>query len=136
MADRKNQVIRDFCEDEYSRWLYSRSKYAKQLPMNILAQFMPSKSGIERDYNNSQLCAAFHLALMLEIDKNIGKATCFLYVYFSKARPKPIKTLAFELGISRDTANQWAHDAAESIYRLANINVKLNEMMKNNGFNV
>ena len=131
MADKRNQVIRDFCEDEYPCWLYSRSKYAKQLPMNILAQLIPSKGGVERDYNNSPFCAAFHLALMLEIDRDVQKATCFLYVFFHRARPKPIKTLAYELGISRVTVNDWAHATAENIFRLANINIKLQDMIAN-----
>lgn len=130
----KNQAIRDFCDYDYPRWLYSRSKYAQQLPLNILAQFMPSKSGEERDYPNDPFCAAFHLALMLEINRNLNSAICFMYIYFGKARPKPIKSLAYDLDISRETVNQWAHKSAENIYRLAQINVQLNAMMRDKDF--
>lgn len=134
MAEKRNQEIRDFCEWDYPRWLYSRSKYAQQLPLNILAQFMPSKSSIERDYENSQFCAAFHLALMFEIDRDIKKATCFLYVFFPRAKPAPLKTLAYDYGIHRETAFEWAHQTAENIFRLAKINCKLNTMINSDNF--
>lgn len=134
MTEKRNQEIRDFCEWEFPMWLYSRSKYAQSLPMNILAQFQPSKAPIDRDYDNSPLCAAFYLALMLKIQTDVRKATCFLYVFFPKARPKPVKWLSYELGINKDTVNEWAHETAVSIFRLARMNCQLNLMLKDDDF--
>jgi len=127
---KRNQEIRDFCEWEFPRWLSSRRHYAQKLPMNILAQFQPSKTAPDRDYENSPFCAAFYLSLMLEIDKDVRKATCFLYVFFSHARPKPIKWLAYEFGVNKDTINEWAHEAAERIFKLARLNCQLQEMCR------
>lgn len=133
MADKRNQEIRDFCED-FAKWLSTRKYYAQSLPLNILAQMQPRRNGVEPDAENSQLCAAFYLSLMLEISKDVKKATCFLYVFFPKARPKPIKTLAFELGINKDTANEWAHETALNMFRLAQMNCQLKLMMNDKEF--
>jgi hypothetical protein len=135
--EKTNQHIKDFCEVEFSNWLASRRHYLTGKQMNVLAQFMPSKASVERDHLNSPLCAAFYLALLLEIDRDIEKATCFLYVYFPKYKPQTLKAhlhLDMQDKVTVQTAIRWAHDTAERIYHLAQINVKLTDMMKSKDF--
>jgi hypothetical protein len=132
-----NQHIKDFCEVDFTNWLNSRRNYLSGHQMNVLAQFMPSKAAVDRDYANCPLCAAFYMALMLEIDRDVEKATCFLYVYFPKYKPQTLKSyLHTGMGdkVAIQTAIRWAHDTAERIYHLAQVNVKLNAMMQSKEF--
>jgi hypothetical protein len=105
------------------------------LPVNILAQYQPSRNAPDRDYENSPFCAAFYLALLLEISKDVQRATCFLYVFFPRARPRPVKSLAFDFNINKDTVNEWAHEAALDIFKLARLNIQLQDMRSNPEFN-
>jgi len=132
---KRNQEIREFCQQEFPLWLYSRSKYVKRLPLNILEQFQPQKSYEERDYANSPFCAAFYLSLMLKVETDVQKATAFLYVFFPKARPEPVKSLAHRFAVDRDTVYLWAHDTAVDIFRLATINCRLQDMRRDDKFN-
>lgn len=140
MSEMRNQEIRDFCEWDFPRWLWSRSQYAPKLPLNILAQYQPSKAPLDRDYDNSPLCAEFYLALKLKMDIHPEKALCFMYVFFPKARPmvdsypipvrKPLKVLADELNTTRKTVDDWAHQAAIEIFGLAKTNLQLQELRR------
>ena len=128
MKDKRNQHIRDFCED-HTHWLVTRKFFTARTPMNILAQMQPSKNGREPDALLSPVHAAFHLSMMLWLDRDIKTYTCFLNVYFPKGRGKPLKTIAYDLGMHIDTLIEHAHKAAESIYWQAEATVKINEMM-------
>jgi hypothetical protein len=139
MATRINQHIHDFCEDDFAKWLVSRGRFISSYQQNILAQFMPSKSGIERDYPNSSLCNAFNLHLQLKLGspKDEVDAMCFLFVYFKKWKPKSLKAYIHDDlkdSITMKTAIEKAHRVAETIYRSAQLTEKVNRMMNDKNF--
>ena len=107
------------------RWLYSKREYAPKMPINILAQFQPSKTKNERDYLLDPLLAQFYLAMLLRASSDPIKFECFGNVYFKQVRKAPIKTLAYKLGINHDTYYEWAHTTAESMLMLAKANAAL-----------
>lgn len=130
--NKKNEHIIEFCDNEFTRWYNSRGKFLNSRFSNVLAQFMPSKSAVERDYPNSSFCNAFNLAMQLELDKNQVKATCFLYVYFKRYKPKTLKAYLHDDlhdEVMLNTAIRWAHEVAERIHHLAIINTRMYEMI-------
>lgn len=132
MKNKVNQHIIEFCDNEFTRWYNSRGRYLNSRVNNILAQFMPSKSGVDRDYPNSVFCNAFNLAMQLEIDKNPIKAVCFLYVYFKRYKPKTLKAYLHEDlkdEVTLITAIRWAHETAERIHHLSVVNTNMYHLL-------
>lgn len=136
MQDKKYNAILDFCQNDFIHWYLSRGRYFNFKQKNILAQFMPDKSPIGRDYANSPLCAYFYLAMELQHDRNQHDYTCFMYVYFGRFKPKSIKEyLHVDLNdsISKSKLYRIAHETAERINSLAIANMRMNEMLNNRG---
>ncbi len=75
---------------------------------------MPSKTGEAPDAELSAELHAFNLALKAQEDEN---RVPFLVIYCD-LRKVPIKTLAHELGIHRDTFYTRAHKTAEHLVRM------------------
>ena len=126
-------------EELLLNWLYwtmTRSFYAAPAPKNILARLggrSPdeiSTTGLPPDAKNDALCNAFNLVMQSAHDIEPEKQIPFLYVYMKSYRPKPIKTLAYELGISSDTIYTRAHQVAPKYYnqaiQLCDLSAKLN----------
>lgn len=130
---KRNQEVKNLCE-EYLIWLWSRRNYTPPPQINILQQFQPSKTVVPKDHKNSPLMAAFHRAILAAYDRDPKKTQCFAFVLFPQARPKPIKWLAWKLGINKDTVNEWGHQIAPSILSTAIADVKTAEMMSNGNF--
>lgn len=110
------------------KWLSTRRFYTKTLSPNILAMLQvdrrPSRG--EPDGRNDPLCAAFNLIISEAQD---SERLPFLYVYLKAHRPRPIKALAFDLGIDSDTVYQRAHHAApkylSQAYKLQELHAKM-----------
>lgn len=126
--EKSNQKIHDFCE-EHARWIESKRFFARPTPLNILAQFQPSKSKEPPDAELSPLHSFFHCSMLLWKDQDARAFVCFVNVYFPWARIKPMKALAHDLGINRDTAYDLANRTAESIYWQAQASLKMRDMM-------
>ena len=104
----KNEQAYALAQD-WLRWNHSKRFYAPADVKNTLAQFMPSPS---RDAPNAPLSPelyAFNLAVNSQDEKNLVP---FIVVYCDH-RPKPVKWIAHELGISRDTFYVRAHKTAD-----------------------
>lgn len=133
----KNEIISDFINNEFIGWYLTRGRYLNSHQKNVLAQFMPSKSSVERDYRNSPFCNAFYLAMQLQLSKDEIKYNCFLFRYFKQFKPKTLKEyLHVDLKdeVNYHTANRWGLETAESIYSLAVVNTKMWDMMNGNNF--
>jgi DNA-directed RNA polymerase specialized sigma24 family protein len=106
-------------------WLMTRRFYAPPLPPNIL-QILQADKRVSReppDAKNSALCAAFNLVIQ---EAKPDERLPFLYVFLKAYRPAPIKVLANELGIDRDTVYQRAHSAAEKFLRQSKALAEMN----------
>ena len=112
------------------KWLSTRKYYAKALPLSVLAslQIERSPSLGEPDADNNALCCAFNMVISIADD--IDRLP-FLYVYLKESRPKPIKTLAFDLGVDRDTIYYRAHNAGAKFLYQAKKLQQLNASMRN-----
>lgn len=115
--------------DDWIEWLRTRRFYAPPLPQNILAMLAEKNSKVTREppnANNDALCAAFNLVISTAPDE---ERLPFMYVYVKRLRPQPVKCLASNLGIDRDTVYQRAHVAAPKYLSqakaLADLNSKL-----------
>lgn len=115
--------------EAYIEWLRTRRFYAPPIPQNMLAMLAERNSKIQREppnANNDAMCAAFNLVISSAPD---AERLPFLYVYFKRIRPKPLKCLAADMGIDRDTVYQRAHAAAPKYLSqskaLADLNSKL-----------
>lgn len=124
MADDITRLVWDWVE-----WLRTRRFYHAPLPPNMLALLAASPgrsmSG-DPDAMNSAMCAAFNLVITSASDSD---RLPFLYVYLKAFRPKPIKALASDLGIDRDTIYWRARQAATKFrsqaIRLAELNASM-----------
>lgn len=96
---------------DWMNWYRSKRFFAPPGQKNILAQFMPSKIKDAPDAELSQELHAFNLALTAQEDQNLVP---FIVVYCDY-RPKPVKWIAHELGISRETFYTRAHKTAEHL---------------------
>lgn len=94
---------------EWMKWHKSRRFFAPPAGKNVLAQFMPSPTREAPDAPLSAELAAFNLAIHSQDEQSLVP---FVVVY-CEYRPKPIKWIAHELGISRDTFYTRAHKTAE-----------------------
>lgn len=127
MASR-NEVVYQLAQ-EWLVWLNSRRFLGQPLQKNILvmlAEKNKTKKG-PPDGPMSAEMAAFNLAVNALTDA--GHLVPFITVYCD-FRMKPIKTLAGELGIGRDTFYERAHETAQSLYRKTQELVVLNAQMK------
>lgn len=132
MSTEETKRIMEFCDTEFVRWFATRGKYFNFKQANVLAQFMPSKSGIEKDYPVSPFCNFFNAALQLELDRSPIKTTCFLFVYFKHFKPKTLKAYVHEDlqdSISMATAIRYAHEAATKIDNMATLNLRMQAMI-------
>jgi hypothetical protein len=116
-------------------WLQTRRFYAPPVPPNMLMLMQVDRRGLKEPPNarNDAISAAFNIVLQ---GADVGYRLPFLYVYLKQFRPEPIKTLAFNLGIDRDTVYQRAHIAAENYYnqalKLADMNSKFSKEVDDN----
>jgi hypothetical protein len=110
-------------------WLMTRRFYAPPLPPNILALLQVDRRPSKEPPNarNDALCVAFNLIITQAAD---GDRLPFLYVYLPKHRPQPIKGLAFDLGIDRDTVYERAYAVAPKYLRQAKELAELNAQMQ------
>lgn len=102
--------------DEWIPWLRTKTFYGRPYPKHILAMLsMPDTSREPPDAKLSAELAAFHLGVV-GLDDHIGRP--FLRVY-ADWPDKPIKLLAYEEGIGRDTYYERAHKGASiAIHRM------------------
>jgi len=102
---------------DWVAWLRTRRFYAPPMPPNMLLLLMEGRaSGEVPNARNHPLCAAFNLVIN---EAEAAERLPFLYVYLPEYRPKPVKSLAAELGIDRDTIYQRARTAAVKFYAQA-----------------
>jgi len=114
---------------EWVKWLSTRKYYAQALPISVLAslQIERNPSHGEPDAPNNALCCAFNMVISIADDLD---RLPFLYVYLKESRPKPIKTLAYELGIDSDTVYYRAHNAGAKFLYQAKKLQQLNASMR------
>lgn len=118
MAEVINKTVIHELLDRWQSWLFTRRFYAPPLPKNIL-DLMQNNTKVskgEPNGRNDALCAAFNLVMTNAPDH---ERLPFVYVYLKEYRPSPIKTLAHEMGIDRDTVYQRAHESAIKFYNKA-----------------
>jgi hypothetical protein len=134
-----NQHIKDFLRDEYLPWAYSHKKFLNNKQINILAQFMPSKSYEIQDYKLSQFCVYFHHALVDAIESKTVDAKCFAHTY-CKAQIKMhhasnphsqhfcrnIKELAESLELTPQAVSLKAHNFIQRVWMTAQNNFNAN----------
>lgn len=114
-------MIRSDIEELVNNWVHwtlSRRFYAPPIPKNMLVMMQKDGRPSREPPNapNDALCAAFNMVIAIaEKEERLP----FLYVYLKPYRPSPIKTLADELGITRETLYQKAHQAAERFHNRA-----------------
>ncbi len=116
--------------DAWIDWSITRRFYAPPLPKNILAKLAEQNSAVSREppsANNDALCAAFNMIISIAPD---AERLPFLYVYVKRLRPKPIKCLAADMGIDRDTVYLRAHAAAPKYLSQAKALADLNAKMQ------
>jgi len=116
MASR-NEVVYTLAQ-EWLIWLNSRRFLGQPMPKNILVMLAEKNLGGNPppDGPMSAQMSAFNLAVN-SITEDY-RMVPFLTVY-ADYRPKPIKTLAADLGIARDTFYEKAHEAAAYVLRTA-----------------
>ena len=113
------EAIRDLALT-WVAWTLTRRFFAPPIPINMLAKMQQdqSRSGEPPDAKLIPLCSAFNLVMQSAApDERLP----FLYVYLKEYRPKPIKTLAHDLGIDSDTVYWRAHDAAIKYFNMAHL---------------
>ena len=96
------------------KWMHTRKLFAEPSQKNILAQFMPHKSGEMPDAELSDELHAFNLALW---DQTIKNRVPFMTIY-AEIKEKPVKTLSYELNMSRDTFYRRAHNTAKKLVKI------------------
>jgi hypothetical protein len=94
-------------------WLRTRKYYGCALPMNMLAQMQMDRRVLEpHDHKNDAMSASWNLVMSSAHNLEPENLLPFLYVYLREYRPAPVKAVAYELGIDRDTVYQRAHTVA------------------------
>jgi hypothetical protein len=134
-----NQHIKDFLRDEYLPWAYSHKKFLNNKQVNILAQFMPSKSYEMPDYKLSQFCIYFHHALVDAIESKPVDSLCFAHTYckaqikmhhaanhFNPSFHRNIKELAESLDITPQAVSLKAHNFIQRVWMTAQNNFDAN----------
>jgi hypothetical protein len=111
-------------------WLRTRKYYSAPIPENILAQMqMDRRSREPHDHKNDAMSASWNLVMSSAHTLEPENFLPFMYVYLREYRPAPVKAVAFELGIDRDTVYQRAHSVAPKyLYqakKLHEINAKM-----------
>jgi hypothetical protein len=108
---------------EWVKWLDSRRFLGPPLQRNILAQFMPSKTGREPNGPMSAELNAFNLAVS---SLDVGEFVPFVVIY-CEIKIKPIKAIAADMGICRDTFYERAHCAASKCIGLVRMQIRLSD---------
>jgi hypothetical protein len=108
---------------EWVKWLDSRRFLGPPLQRNILAQFMPSKTGREPNGPMSAELNAFNLAVS---SLDVGEFVPFVVIY-CEIKIKPIKAIAADMGIGRDTFYERAHCAASKCIGLVRMQIRLSD---------
>jgi hypothetical protein len=116
----RNEAAYQMAQD-WVQWLDSRRFLGPPLQRNILAQFMPSKAGREPNGPMSAELNAFNLAVA---SLDVGEFVPFVVVYCG-IKIKPIKAIAADMGIGRDTFYERAHCAASKCIGLVRMQLRL-----------
>lgn len=113
---------------DWIRWLDTRRFYARPEHKNILAMLMKESSPSRRepDGDNSAILQAFNLAVT---SLPVNEFVAFVVVYCGY-KPKPVKVLAHEQGISAPALYARAHQAANEVLHLSDKLVELNAAMR------
>lgn len=119
----RNEYVYNLALD-WVRWLDTRRFFGPPEQKNILARLQGGgKSGGEPDGVMSAEVAAFNLAVC---GLEIGYFIPFIAIY-CEYRPKPVKVMAYELGIQPPAFYDRAEKAAADVRRVTQ---KLTEMHK------
>jgi hypothetical protein len=118
----RNEAAYQMAQD-WVKWLDSRRFLGPPLQRNILAQFMPSKTGREPNGPMSAELNAFNLAVS---SLDIGEFVPFVVIY-CEIKIKPIKAIAADMGIGRDTFYDRAHCAASKCIGLVRMQIRLSD---------
>jgi len=124
---KRNEVVYQLAQD-WLIWLNSRRFLGDPPQKNILAAMM-ERNKMRKDAPNGPMSAeiaAFNLAVNA---LNAGQLIPFIAVYCD-FRPKPIKTMADELGIQSPAFYERAHDVASKVYGQAMQLAELNKQMR------
>lgn len=126
MASRNEQVYQ--MAQEWLIWLNSR-KFLGQPPQKNILLELAERNKVSKgapDGIMSSEIAAFNLAVNA---LDAGSLIPFITVYCDY-KPKPIKTLAIDLGIGRDQFYERAHKAALNVIKTSRELVILHGQMK------
>jgi heme/copper-type cytochrome/quinol oxidase subunit 1 len=112
-------------------WLRTRKYYGCALPMNILAQMQMDRRVLEpHDHKNDAMSASWNLVMSSSHALEPENFLPFMYVYLREYRPRPVKAMAYDLGIDRTTLYQRAHNAGPRYLYQAKKLLELNSKMQ------
>lgn len=110
---------------DWVRWMNTRRFLAPNVPPSFLAMMDKQRaSGGEPDGPMSPQMPAFNAAIMALFGQKPELAFPFLKVYCG-VPSGPVKTLAGNIGVSRDTYYDRAHTGAAEVIRRMNIVINL-----------
>lgn len=125
----RNEQVYELAQ-EWIRWLDSRRFLGEPAQKNILAMLMKDENRRpargEPDGPMSAEMAAFNLAVS---SLPVGQFVPFV-VRYCGYKPKPIKTIAYELGIQPPAFYERADNAALHVHSLMRKLVELNGMLR------
>jgi len=124
--DNRNQYVHMLAM-EWVRWLDTRRFLGQAPQKNILGLLQGgNRSGVPPDARLSAELSAFNLAVT---GLEIGHFVPFVVVYCDY-KPKPIKAIAHEIGISRSVFYDRAEKAARDIQRTTQTLMGVHKMMQ------
>ena len=124
--DNRNQYVLNLAID-WIRWLDTRRFFGPPEQKNILAILQGGgRSGDIPDADMAAEIAAFNLAVG-SLDQ--GYFVPFVVIYCGY-KPKPIKVMAYELGIDRSTFYDRGENAANQLQRTTKKLVETHRMMQ------
>lgn len=123
-----DQELRNYC-DAWSYWCSTRKYYLQPGAKNILARMQPSKVRQPPDARNYPNMQYFNMAVhaLADMPEYHDGLVCFNFYYVEQS--PNIKSIAFDLGISRPTYYNRAKAFARKAYSLSLSIKEAHEMM-------